>query len=89
MARERIRRCRRILLGHRWNRGLPHTRNTALDFARGPLRPLLDADNELYPHGAERLATALEADPSASFAYGILECFTSAGPAGLISYGPW
>jgi hypothetical protein len=78
-----------ILLRHRWNRGLPQARNAALDFARAPLVFVLDADNALYPHGLERLAAALDAEPSASFAYGILECFSRAGPAGLISYGPW
>jgi hypothetical protein len=78
-----------ILLRHRWNRGLPHARNAALDFARAPLAFVLDADNALYPYGMARLAAALEAEPSAAFAYGILECFTGGGAAGLTSYGPW
>jgi hypothetical protein len=78
-----------ILLRHRWNRGLPHARNTAVDFARAPLLFVLDADNALYPHGLERLVDGLDADPGASFAYGILECFSGAGPAGLLSYESW
>jgi hypothetical protein len=78
-----------LLVRHRWNRGLPHARNTALDFARAPLVFVLDADNAVYRYGLERLATALEADPAASFAYGILECFTGTGPAGLMSYAAW
>jgi hypothetical protein len=78
-----------VLLRHRWNRGLPHARNAALDFARAPLSFALDADNALYRHGLERLTEALDSDPSAAFAYGILECFTSGGPIGLTSYGPW
>ncbi|HEV7846355.1 MAG TPA: glycosyltransferase [Thermoleophilaceae bacterium] len=78
-----------LLVGHRWNRGLPHARNTALDFARAPLSFVLDADNVLYRHGLRRLALAMRADESACFAYGILECFTSSGPTGLLSYVPW
>jgi hypothetical protein len=78
-----------LLVRHRWNRGLPHSRNAALDFARAPLVFVLDADNDLYPHGLERLSGALEDEPSASFAYGILECFDAAGPVGLVSYGQW
>ncbi|MEA2408782.1 MAG: hypothetical protein QOE69_2901 [Thermoleophilaceae bacterium] len=78
-----------LLVSHRWNRGLPHARNTALDFARAPLSFVLDADNALYRHGLQRLALALQRDRSASFAYGILECFTSSGATGLLSYTPW
>ncbi len=78
-----------ILLRHRWNRGLPHARNAALDFARAPLSFVLDADNALYRHGLERLAEALDSDPSAAFAYGILEAFAGTDPVGLMSYGPW
>jgi hypothetical protein len=78
-----------ILLRHRWNRGLPHARNAALDFARAPLAFILDADNSIYPRGIERLAGALEGDPSAGFAYGILEAFSSEGAVGLVSYTPW
>ena len=78
-----------ILLRHRWNRGLPHARNAALDFARAPFSFVLDADNVLYRHGLERLTEALDSDPSATFAYGILECFAGTGPVGLISYGSW
>ena len=69
-----------VLVRHRWNRGLPHARNTALDFARAPLTFVLDADNVLYPHGLARLAAALASEPDASFAYGILQCFDGSGP---------
>ena len=78
-----------VLVRHRWNRGLPHARNTALDFARAPLTFVLDADNVLYPHGLTRLAAALASEPDASFAYGILQCFDSSGPGDLVSYAPW
>ena len=78
-----------ILMRHRWNRGLPHARNAAVDFARAPLAFVLDADNALYRHGLRRLADALGSDPEAKFAYGILECFSSSGPAGVMCYAPW
>jgi hypothetical protein len=78
-----------ILLHHRFNRGLARARNAALDFARAPLVFVLDADNAVYPHGLERLTRALDDEPDAAFAYGILECYSSAGAAGLLSHGPW
>jgi hypothetical protein len=78
-----------LLVRHRWNRGLPHARNTALDLARAPLTFVLDADNALYRHGLARLAGALGSDPEASFAYGIIEGFDGAGPTGLVSYAAW
>ncbi len=78
-----------LLVRHRWNRGLPHARNTALDLARAPLTFVLDADNALYRHGLARLAGALESDPEASFAYGIIEGFDGSGPTGLVSYAAW
>lgn len=77
------------LLRHPTNRGLPHARNTALGFARGELVFILDADNRLYPHGLERLVTALDADGDAAFAYGLHQRFTSAGPADLMNLWPW
>jgi glycosyltransferase involved in cell wall biosynthesis len=78
-----------LLVRHRWNRGLPHARNTAIDFARAPLTFVLDADNALYPRGLARLVQALESDRDASFAYGILQCFEGSGPTDLLSYAPW
>jgi hypothetical protein len=78
-----------ILVHHRFNRGLARARNAALDFARAPLAFVLDADNAVYPHGLERLTRALDDEPDAAFAYGILECYSSAGPVGLLSHGPW
>jgi cellulose synthase/poly-beta-1,6-N-acetylglucosamine synthase-like glycosyltransferase len=78
-----------LLLSHPVNRGLPASRNTAISFARGELVLVLDSDNELYPHALERLVAALDADPGAAFAYGILETFDEQGPRGLIGFLGW
>jgi hypothetical protein len=60
-----------------------------VDFARGELAFILDADNEVYPHCLGRLVSALDADPGAVFAYGMADRFDSAGPVGLLSVGAW
>ncbi len=62
-----------LLLRHPINRGLPATRNTAIDARRGEFVLPLDSDNELFPSCLERLVAALDADPGAAFAYGILQ----------------
>jgi Glycosyl transferase family 2 len=71
------------------NRGLPAARNLGLAEARGELVFTLDADNALYPHAVGRLVEALDDDPGATFAYGILETFDVRGPVGLLSWGEW
>ncbi len=71
------------------NRGLPATRNAAIEQARGELLLPLDSDNVLYPSCIERLVEALEADPDAAFAYGILELFTEDGPFSINGYWGW
>ncbi len=79
-----------LLVRHPVNRGLPAaTRNTALSVARGEYLLALDSDNELYPHCLERLVGALDADPGAAFAYGILEQFDRSGPLGLSGFFGW
>ena len=78
-----------LLLRHPVNRGLPAARNAAVAEARGEQVLVLDSDNQLYPHCLERLAEALDADPAADFAYGILEQFDYSGPAGLSGYFGW
>jgi hypothetical protein len=78
-----------LLLRHPVNCGLGATRNDALAWARGEYCFVLDADNEVYPHCLERLVDALEADPSAAFAYGILERFRGGEPIGLLGTLPW
>jgi hypothetical protein len=78
-----------LLIGHTDNRGVASARNAALALARGELALILDADNALYPRGLERLVAALDADPGAAFAYGLLERFSDEGPLGLGNVGPW
>ena len=78
-----------MLVRHTRNRGLPYARNTALGLARGELCFVLDADNEILPHCLGRLVEALEADPAAAFAYGMLQKFNAAGTLGLMNYLPW
>jgi hypothetical protein len=78
-----------VLLRHPINQGLGPTRNDALGWARGEFCFILDADNEIYPHCLGRLIDALEGDPGAAFAYGILERFRAGQPIGLLNTLPW
>ncbi len=71
------------------NAGLPAGRNAMAHRARSPYVLMLDADNELLPPAARRLAAALDADPGATFAYGILACHRDGEPDGLLSTLPW
>ena len=64
-----------LLVEHPINRGLPHARNTGIDFARGRFCLMLDADNSVYPRCIETLAGVLEASADHAFAYCMLECF--------------
>jgi GT2 family glycosyltransferase len=78
-----------IMLRHPINRGLGNTRDTALAFARGEFCFVLDADNEILPECFPRLLGALDADPQAAFAWGMLERFSRRGPIGLVNTFPW
>src|ERR1700733_8062502 len=68
------------------NEGLAQARNLGSELARGEFLFILDADNTIYPHALGRLVKALDEDPSASFAYGIIEQFGIDGSKGLLSY---
>ncbi len=63
-----------IFVRHTINRGLAHSRNTAISLARTKYVFILDADNLLYPRCLESLISALE-NCDASFAYSYLEEF--------------
>jgi hypothetical protein len=64
-----------LLLGSEVNRGLGASRDMAFQHARAEKVMVMDADNLVYPSALRVLADALDADPSASFAYCILEEF--------------
>jgi hypothetical protein len=78
-----------LLLSHPINRGLPAARNSALDFARGEYCFVLDADNAIFRNCLGDLVAALDSDPGASFAYGILSSYKGGAPFGLVSFFPW
>ena len=77
------------LLRHGVNRGLGAARNTALEHARGELVFVLDADNTVRVDGIGRLVAALDADPGAAMAYGVLDSFDVHGPAGVLNAYEW
>ena len=78
-----------VLLEHPVNQGLGRTRNTINARARGELVFVLDADNALYPNALGRLVDALDRDPGATFAFGMLAGERAGAPDGLISAQPW
>ena len=71
------------------NEGLGKTRNALARLARGEFAFFLDADNAIYPTAVGRLVEALEADPKAIFAYGMIEVRTAGKPTGLVSFRRW
>ena len=66
---------RMLLLASDVNRGLPASRNLAVAAARADRIMVMDADNTVYPTCLRRLNDALDADPTAAFAYATLEAF--------------
>lgn len=78
-----------LLVRHPLNRGLGQARNTALAHARGDIVFVLDADNEVLPDGLDRLVAALDDDPGASAAFGLLQRFDATGPTGIMGALPW
>jgi hypothetical protein len=77
------------LVRHDLNRGLAAARNTGVERARTDRLLMLDADNQVRPIAMGRLMDALDADPDASFAYGIMERYSINGPEGLLSCYDW
>lgn len=71
------------------NGGLAAARNLAIEHARGDLLFVLDADNAVLPRGLGLLADALEDDPGAAFAYGLLQTFDASGPLGVVNWLDW
>jgi hypothetical protein len=71
------------------NRGLAHARNLGAETAAGELLFMLDADNAIYPHTLKRLVEAMDENPKAAFAYGIIEQVATDGPTSLMSYLGW
>jgi len=77
------------LVRHEVNRGLAAARNTGAEKSRGELLLMLDSDNKLRRLGLARLASALEDEPRAAFAYGMLDRFNAEGPVGIVSQFGW
>jgi hypothetical protein len=77
------------LVRHDLNRGLAAARNTGVEQSRADCLLMLDADNELRTTAMGRLLEALETRPEVSFAYGIMERFSTDGPEGLLSCFDW
>lgn len=71
------------------NGGLPAARNLATEHASADLLFILDADNMVFPRGIRLLAEALEQDPEAAFAYGLLQTFDANGPVSVASWLDW
>ncbi len=69
--------------------GLAQARNLANELATGELVFFLDALDTPYPHALGRLVRALDDDPAAAFAYGIVAQYDAAGARGLTSFLGW
>jgi GT2 family glycosyltransferase len=74
------------LVANAADQGPSSSRNIGVRHARAPLVLLLDADNMLYPTGAQLLHAAL-GQSDAAFAYGLIEKFGQ--DTGLLSAVPW
>jgi GT2 family glycosyltransferase len=77
------------LFAQRVNTGVQRARNLAFAHARAPFVFVLDADNVVYPRGVAKLRDALERDPGAGFAYGLIERFSEQGTVGLMGTEAW
>jgi len=79
--------CR--MVRHELNAGLSQARNTGTSLARGEMLLMLDSDNRIRRLGLGRLVRALEVDPGAAFAYGLLDKFIHNESTGLVSRFAW
>jgi glycosyltransferase involved in cell wall biosynthesis len=70
------------------NGGVSSARNRGFLEARATHVMLLDADDGLLPHGPAALMSALETDPEAAFAYGLIARY-GFGPDELLGTSPW
>jgi hypothetical protein len=77
------------MVRHEVNRGLSEARNTGIARTRGDLLLMLDSDNLIRRFGIARLVAALDEDPTASFAYGLLDRFSHDEPIDVISKFGW
>lgn len=73
----------------RINTGVQRARNLAFTVARAPFVFVLDADNLIYPDGIAKLRRALEDDPGAGYAYGLMERFGETRSLGVMNTGAW
>jgi hypothetical protein len=71
------------------NGGLARARNIGIEHARAQYVFMLDADNMVHRSGLRRLADALDENPDAQFAYGLIRMLGPSGPTGLLSWAPW
>jgi GT2 family glycosyltransferase len=77
------------LVEQRINTGVQRARNHAFGHVRAPYVFVLDADNLVYPRGIGKLVRALEADPRAGYAYGLLERFSGDRSIDLMNTHSW
>lgn len=73
----------------RINTGVQRARNLAFSIARASLVFVLDADNIVFPDGIAKLHRALEEDPAAGYAYGLMERFGDDRSIGLLNTNAW
>ncbi len=78
-----------ILLRQPLDRGLGRSWNVLSEHARGEYLFFLDATGGIYPSTLQRLVTALDADPEATFAYPMVAIFEGDRPVALASSLPW
>ena len=69
------------------NKGLPAARNTAIRNASAPYLALLDADDIWLPNRLEKSVAALEENPSAGLAYGLVTHIDEHGKLGTTFTG--